>query len=150
MKIVQTPDSVLFIPTAEVEVFDSNLTSLAMKMLRIMKDNKGVGLAANQVGIPLRLAVIDVGQGPLVLVNPRIIESSGSRIHTEACLSVENRISLGDLTLRPAEVKVEYQDLSGNKKTISAKDNLLSQALQHEIDHLDGCLYTSKMVVVGN
>ena len=100
----------------------------------------GVGLAAPQVGILKRIVVIDVGEGPIVMINPEILETSGEQTGEEGCLSVPGMA--GQVT-RPNYVKVKA--LNENMEEIIVEgEELLARALQHEIDHLSGILYVSK------
>ncbi len=117
--------------------FDSHLHTVLDDMAETMYFAEGVGLAAPQVGILRRYCVIDVGDGILELVNPVIIERSGSQTGNEGCLSVPN--SQATVT-RPMKVTVRAQDRNGNNFTVTG-EGLKARALCHEIDHLDGILY---------
>jgi peptide deformylase len=123
---------------------NNQLDTLAENMFATMYAAKGVGLAAPQIGIMLRVAVIDISSGEdpnmkLVLVNPEITERRGTMTVEEGCLSVPGK---KETIERSAEVAVQYQDTKGQIYTVGGK-GLLSQALQHEIDHLDGKLFLS-------
>ena len=110
---------------------------LLQALLKMMYENKGVGLAAPQVGISRRLVVVDIGQGPLQLVNPEIVSSAGRKeALEEGCLSLP-KISV--TVKRSPRITVRAWDESGEEKEIIA-EGLLSRALQHEIDHLSGRL----------
>ena len=111
-------------------------------MLDTMYKANGVGLAAPQVGILKRIVVIDVGHGPLILINPEVVETNGEVEDREGCLSVPGKE--GNV-IRPQYVKVNAQDREGNPIEIQGED-LLARALCHEIDHLNGILYTDKVV----
>jgi len=112
-------------------------------MLETMHAAGGVGLAAPQVGVPLRLAVIEVpGEKPLVLINPEIVERRGEREVEEGCLS---HPGYRGIVRRAAEVKVKARDREGRLFRVKGTD-LLAQALEHEIDHLDGILYLDRLV----
>ena len=111
---------------------------LIMDMLDTMYDAMGVGLAAPQVGILKRIVVIDVGEGPIVLINPEILETSGEQTGDEGCLSVPGMA--GQVT-RPNYVKVKALDIDMNEVEYEG-EGLLARAFCHEIDHLDGHLYT--------
>ena len=111
-------------------------------MLDTMYKANGVGLAAPQVGILKRIVVIDVGHGPLILINPEVVETNGEVEDREGCLSVPGQE--GNV-IRPQYVKVNAQDREGNPIEIQGED-LLARALCHEIDHLNGILYTDKVV----
>jgi peptide deformylase len=107
-------------------------------MLDTMYDAMGVGLAAPQVGILKRIVVIDVGEGPIVLINPEILETSGEQTGDEGCLSVPGMA--GQVT-RPNYVKVKALDVNMEEQ-IYEGEGLLARAFCHEIDHLDGKMYT--------
>ena len=111
---------------------------LIMDMLDTMYDAMGVGLAAPQVGILKRIVVIDVGEGPIVLINPEILETSGEQTGDEGCLSVPG--IAGQVT-RPNYVKVKALDIDMNEVEYEG-EGLLARAFCHEIDHLDGHMYT--------
>ena len=111
---------------------------LIMDMLDTMYDAMGVGLAAPQVGILKRIVVIDVGEGPIVLINPEILETSGEQTGDEGCLSVPGMA--GQVT-RPNYVKVKALDIDMNEVDYEG-EGLLARAFCHEIDHLDGHMYT--------
>lgn len=111
---------------------------LITDMLDTMYDAMGVGLAAPQVGILKRIVVIDVGEGPIVLINPEILETSGEQTGDEGCLSVPGMA--GQVT-RPNYVKVKALDVNMNEQ-IYEGEGLLARAFCHEIDHLDGKMYT--------
>ena len=111
-------------------------------MIETMKENDGIGLAAPQVGILKRIIVVDIGQGPLVMVNPDILEKDGEQIITEGCLSVPNK---NGNVKRPEKLKVTYTDLEGDKHTIKT-EGLLSVVISHEVDHLNGVLFIDKVI----
>ena len=111
---------------------------LIMDMLDTMYDAMGVGLAAPQVGILKRIVVIDVGEGPIVLINPEILETSGEQTGDDGCLSVPGMA--GQVT-RPNYVKVKALDIDMNEVEYEG-EGLLARAFCHEIDHLDGHMYT--------
>ena len=111
---------------------------LIMDMLDTMYDAMGVGLAAPQVGILKRIVVIDVGEGPIVLINPEILETSGEQTGDEGCLSVPGMA--GQVT-RPNYEKVKALDIDMNEVEYEG-EGLLARAFCHEIDHLDGHMYT--------
>ena len=111
---------------------------LIMDMLDTMYDAMGVGLAAPQVGILKRIVVIDVGDGPIILINPEILMTSGEQTGEEGCLSVPGMS--GQVT-RPNYVKVKALDMDMNEQEYEG-EGLLARAFCHEIDHLDGKMYT--------
>jgi peptide deformylase len=124
----------------EIPEFDENVRKLIERMYGVMAEAGGFGLAANQIGVPLRLFVYDVGEGPHALANPKIAEKSGSEIGTEGCLSIPG---LQGEVERAEVVAVEGIDEDGNKVRIEG-EGLLARVLQHEIDHLDGTLFIDR------
>ena len=139
--IVKDGDSILNKKCRPVEKFDSKLADLLDDMAETMHLANGVGLAAPQVGILKRLVVIDVGEGPFIMINPEIIESSGEQTGDEGCLSVPGKA--GTVT-RPNYVKAKYYDLDMNECTVEGTE-LFARAMCHEFDHLDGHLYVEKV-----
>ena len=110
-------------------------------MLDTMYDADGVGLAAPQVGVLKRICVVDVGDGPIILINPEVILEEGEQTGSEGCLSVPGKA--GTVT-RANHVKVKAYDMDMNEYEVEGEE-LLARALLHEIDHLDGHLYTEKV-----
>ena len=131
-------DSVLTKKSRTVDKMTPRIGELITDMLDTMYDAMGVGLAAPQVGILKRIVVIDVGEGPIVLINPEILETSGEQTGDEGCLSVPGMA--GQVT-RPNYVKVKALDINMNEQ-IYEGEGLLARAFCHEIDHLDGKMYT--------
>ena len=131
-------DSVLTKKSRTVDKMTPRIGELITDMLDTMYDSMGVGLAAPQVGILKRIVVIDVGEGPIVLINPEILETSGEQTGDEGCLSVPGMA--GQVT-RPNYVKVKALDVNMNEQ-IYEGEGLLARAFCHEIDHLDGKMYT--------
>ena len=131
-------DSVLEKVCRPVEKIDKRTKDLVGDMLETMYDACGVGLAAPQVGVLKRIVVIDIGDGPLVLVNPEILMTSGEQTGEEGCLSVPGMS--GQVT-RPNYVKVKALDMDMKEQEYEG-EGLLARAFCHEIDHLDGKLYT--------
>ena len=131
-------DSVLTKKSRTVDKMTPRIGELITDMLDTMYDAMGVGLAAPQVGILTRIVVIDVGEGPIVLINPEILETSGEQTGDEGCLSVPGMA--GQVT-RPNYVKVKALDVNMNEQ-IYEGEGLLARAFCHEIDHLDGKMYT--------
>ena len=131
-------DSVLTKKSRTVDKMTPRIGELITDMLDNMYDAMGVGLAAPQVGILKRIVVIDVGEGPIVLINPEILETSGEQTGDEGCLSVPGMA--GQVT-RPNYVKVKALDVNMNEQ-IYEGEGLLARAFCHEIDHLDGKMYT--------
>jgi peptide deformylase len=143
------PDPVLRRKTGRIETLDVSLERLIDDMVETMHAAPGVGLAANQVGIPLQVAVIDLstreerGQRHplLVLINPEILFLEGSIIEEEGCLSIPEYT---EKVKRAATVKVRAQDRTGKPFEMEA-EGLLAKALQHEIDHLNGLLFIDRL-----
>ena len=122
----------------EVEEVNERTLTLIDDMLDTMYEAEGVGLAAPQVGVLKRIVVIDVGEGPIVMINPEILETSGSQAGSEGCLSVPGKA--GTVT-RPDYVKAKAYDEEMNEYVIEGEE-LLARAICHELAHLDGHLYT--------
>jgi len=140
------PDPVLRVKCREVTVFDAALRKLAADMVETMHAAPGIGLAAPQVGVEKRLAVLDlsVGEDPKqihVLVNPEIVHREGLETDVEGCLSLPG---LTDKVDRPTKVRVKAVDLDGQPFELEAED-WLARALCHEIDHLDGILFVDHL-----
>ena len=131
-------DEILRKISNEITVVTPRIQELIDDMFETMYDADGVGLAAPQVGIRKRLVVIDCGEEPLVLINPVILETSGEQTGDEGCLSVPGMA--GQVT-RPNYVKVKALDVNMNEQ-IYEGEGLLARAFCHEIDHLDGKMYT--------
>ena len=131
-------DSVLTKKSRTVDKMTPRIGELITDMLDTMYDAMGVGLAAPQVGILKRIVVIDVGEGPIVLINPEILETSGEQTGDEGCLSVPGMA--GQVT-RPNYVKVKALDVNMEEQILEG-EGLLARAFCHEIDHLDGKIYT--------
>ena len=131
-------DSVLTKKSRTVDKMTPRIGEQITDMLDTMYDAMGVGLAAPQVGILKRIVVIDVGEGPIVLINPEILETSGEQTGDEGCLSVPGMA--GQVT-RPNYVKVKALDVNMEEQILEG-EGLLARAFCHEIDHLDGKMYT--------
>ena len=134
------PDPLLRQKTRRVRNIDADLLKLVDGMIDTMHAEKGVGLAANQVGVPLRVAVIQISEEdePIVLINPKMIRREGEREITEGCLSIPG---YQGIVKRSLKVRVRATDISGNEFRIRAEGNILAQALEHELGHLNGELY---------
>lgn len=130
-------DDILTKPCKEVTKMTIRNRILINDMLDTMYEAQGVGLAAPQVGILKRIVVIDIGDGPIVMVNPEILESSGEQTGNEGCLSLPGKA--GTVT-RPMYVKVKAFD-QNMKPVILEGEDLLARAMCHEIDHLEGHMY---------
>lgn len=135
-------DEILYKKCKEVTNFDKKLGILLDDMYETMQKFDGVGLAASQVGILKRAVVIDIGEGKIELVNPRIISREGTQVGQEGCLSVPN--VWGDVE-RPNSVTVEAYDRYGKRFELSGTE-LLARAICHELDHLNGELFVDKVI----
>ncbi len=138
--IVKEPDPVLHKKCKPVEKFDDKLGELLDDMRETMLYADGVGLAAPQVGILRRLAVVEVDDFYVELINPIITKAKGEQVGPEGCLSVENyhcRVK------RPYEITVEYQDRYGKRQKLKT-EGFVARACCHEIDHLDGILFVDR------
>ena len=140
-QIVQIGDSVLRKKCKPVEKIDDKIIQLLDDMADTMYEADGVGLAAPQVGILKRIAIVDVGDGLIELINPEIIEVKGTQTDDEGCLSVVNEF--GPVT-RPYYVKVRAYNRKGQLFEIEGEE-LLARAFCHEIDHLEGILFVDKI-----
>ena len=134
-------DAVLGMVCREVTEVTPKIVTLIDDMLETMYEANGVGLAAPQVGILKRIVVIDVGEGPIVMINPEIIESDGEQTGDEGCLSVPGKA--GQVT-RPNYVKARFMGEDMNEYEIEGEE-LLARCICHELDHLDGHLYVEKV-----
>ncbi len=148
-EIRKYPDPVLHQKTGRVEKIDGKIERLIDDMIETMHAAPGVGLAANQVGVSLQVAVIDLSTREeeerrhplLVIINPEIISMEGSIVEEEGCLSIPE---YSEKVRRAARVKVRAQDRTGKAFEIEA-EGLLAKALQHEIDHLNGLLFVDRL-----
>ena len=127
--------------TKKVSTYGASLHRLLDDMLETMRDAPGVGLAANQVGVPLQVAVIEVDNRIIELVNPQIVKTSGEQVDWEGCLSIPGYVAE---TPRHARVTVKARDRHGREFRVKGED-LFARALQHEIDHLNGVLYVDHL-----
>jgi peptide deformylase len=136
------PDPVLRQKAKKVSKIDESVRQLIADMIETMRSASGVGLAATQIGVPLKIAVIEIpAEEVIVLVNPEIIKKEGERTIGEACLSVPGY--QGEIK-RSVRVKVKARDRQGRNIRIKGEE-LLAQALEHEIDHLNGILYIDRV-----
>lgn len=143
IRVIRTDeDPILRKRSREVKEINDRITTLLDDMLETMYEADGVGIAAPQVGILRRAIALDVGDGPMKLINPEIIEQEGSEIDVEGCLSVPD---FNGTVERPAWVKVKYLDETGEQKEVEAT-GLFARCLCHEIDHLDGILFSDKYI----
>lgn len=131
-------DPILEKPCRPVTEVTERIQTLIDDMLETMYEHDGVGLAAPQVGVLKRIVVIDVGEGPIVMINPEILETSGEQTGAEGCLSLPGKY--GTVT-RPNYVKAKFFDENMDEYEIEGEE-LLARAICHELDHLDGHMYT--------
>lgn len=134
-------DPILKKTSRKVEKFDDRLFKLLDDMRDTLYDADGCGLAAVQVGVLKRVVIIDCGDGLLELINPEIVEQSGEQCSPEGCLSLPGK---SGITIRPEMVKVKAQNREG-KWCLYKGEDLKARAFCHEIDHLDGHLYTERL-----
>jgi len=141
--LIILPDPILRQVSKPVERIDAPLRKLADDMLATMYDAPGIGLAAIQIGEPLRMLVIDLAKedetpAPHVFINPEVLSSAEARsVYEEGCLSIPDYYAEVE---RPAQVTVDYLDRQGRQQQLAA-DGLMATCLQHEIDHLNGVLF---------
>lgn len=135
-------DPILRKKSRPIDEINDRIQVLLDDMVETMRDAEGVGLAAPQVGVLRRAVVIDVGEGPIKIINPEIIDEEGTKIDIEGCLSVPNKAGKVE---RPERVKIKYINEDG-EEVILEGEGLLAKAICHEIDHLDGILYTDKVI----
>jgi peptide deformylase len=134
-------DPVLKQRSREVEDLNGTLVGLAESMYETMYEALGLGLAAPQIGVQRRIFTYDVGEGPHVIVNPEIVETSGEWVYNEGCLSVPG---MHFEIVRPKVVTLRGIGVDGNDVVIEA-DEILARLFQHEIDHLDGVLLLDRL-----
>lgn len=141
--IVMYPAQVLEMPCEKVQIFDRKLSKLLADMYDTMIENDGVGLAAPQIGLSKQIAIVDIDDhhGTIELINPVIIEQCGTQTGPEGCLSFPGLY--GDVS-RSDYIKVRTYNKKGKMRIIEA-EGFLARAIQHEIDHLEGILFTSKV-----
>jgi peptide deformylase len=141
--LIFLPEPILKAPSRKLERVDAEIRKLAFDMLETMYDAPGIGLAAVQIGEPVRMLVIDLAKdpepkAPQVFINPEVVWSSDERnVYEEGCLSIPDYYA--DVE-RPASVKVRHIDIDGKEREITA-EGLFATCLQHEIDHLNGILF---------
>lgn len=137
-------DPLLRKKSRNVDAIDDRISLLLDDMLETMYNAHGVGLAAPQIGVLRRVVVIDIGEGPIKMINPVIVSKEGMIRGEEGCLSVPNKQGVVD---RPEKLKASYLNENGVSQTIEA-EGYLARAICHELDHLDGILYTDKALEV--
>lgn len=144
LPILRYPDPRLKTVAAKVENIDDSIRRLARDMAETMYEAPGIGLAATQVNVHMRVIVIDASEARdqlLVLINPELVESEGLQVCEEGCLSVPG---IFDKVERAESVVVRYLDTDGEEQTVAA-DGLLAVCLQHEIDHLQGRVFVEHL-----
>ena len=139
-EVVQIGDPVLRELCKPVTRFDKELAALLNDLKDTVKAEQGAGLAAPQIGVPLRVAVVDVEDGFFEFVNPIFVWQKGEQVGPEGCLSIRGKMGT---VRRPDKVKVIYQDRNGDKFSLVAR-GFFARAICHEFDHLDGIVYTDK------
>ncbi len=144
--VVQTGMTVLREVCTPVKSFDKKLWALLQDMQDTVRAEQGAGLAAPQIGVSLRVVVVDVEEGYFEFINPVIVSQKGEQIGEEGCLSVRGKQGT---VVRPEKVKIEYRDRAGKKHKLTA-DGFFARAICHELDHLDGILYIDKATNIHN
>jgi peptide deformylase len=144
--IVKFGDPVLQSRASDVPVIDSDLQKLIDDMIETMYAAPGIGLAAPQIGVPLRVFVVDLSVGRkaedlIVMVNPEFVEREGMQLEEEGCLSVPG---FNATVVRPTRAILQGLDRAGERRTVEAS-GLLARAFQHEMDHLDGTLFVDRL-----
>ena len=140
-KILTDKDPALHKVCRPVEKFDGRLHKLLDDMAETLEQANGVGLAAPQIGILRRVVLVDTGEEVLELINPTLLETSGEQVGAEGCLSVPGKYGL---VKRPNYAKVRAQDRNGNWYEAEGEE-LIARCFCHELDHLDGIVYTEVM-----
>lgn len=144
--IVKIGDPILNKKSRVVEKFDERLFTLIDDMRETLKDANGAGLAAVQVGVLKRVVLVDAGDGIMELINPTILKEEGVQESEEGCLSLPGEWGV---TRRPKKVQIKAQDRNGDWHIYTGED-LKAKAFCHEIDHLDGILFTSHVIRKGD
>lgn len=139
-EILQIGNPVLRQKCAPVARFDGELCALLDDMKETLRKAEGAGLAAPQIGVPLRVVVVDVDEGYFEFVNPVFVWQKGEQVGAEGCLSVRGKMGT---VRRPDKVKIIFQDRKGDKYSLVAR-GFFARAVCHELDHLDGVIYTDK------
>jgi peptide deformylase len=141
LKIVQYGHPVLRKKAKPIRKVTKEMQGLVADMTETMREGNGIGLAANQIGEALALAVVDLGEGPTVIINPQIVAREGEQVSVEGCLSMPGLH--GDVR-RAERIKVKARNRHGKPITIEA-EGLLARVLQHEIDHLNGVVFIDRV-----
>jgi len=146
MKIITIPDKRLKKRSKKLkpeQIIDKQNHNFIEELIEIMKQDHGIGIAAPQVGKNIRIIIVETEDGPTVFINPRILwRSIGREMDEEGCLSIPN---IYGIVKRAKKVRVNYLDRDGNKQKVTAR-GLFARVLQHEIDHLNGILFTDRMI----
>lgn len=144
--VVKNPNEILTRKTKKVTKFDQKLSTLLEDMYDTMIDADGIGIAAPQVGVSLRVAIVDLGEGEEIIemINPEVLETEGLEVEVEGCLSFPELY--GEVE-RPFYVRIKAQERDGTWYELEAED-YEARAILHEIDHLDGILFDSKIIRV--
>ena len=142
-------DPILRKNTEKITVFDTRLLDMVDQMVETLYAKNGLGLAGPQVGISMKISIIDLSFGEdvdnnLILVNPEILETEGTSTFEEGCLSVP---SIFEDVIRPEKVKIRFQDLHGKEQEMKT-EGLLARIIQHEVDHLKGVLFVDRLSMV--
>ncbi|MFH1582543.1 MAG: peptide deformylase [bacterium] len=142
LEVKKYPDPVLRKKSEEVKEITPEIRKLIEEMVLVLEKDKGVGLAAPQVGVSKRIIVFETGEGVTVLINPQIVKKGKKQfMDMEGCLSFPN---IWVKIKRPERIEIEAQDLLGRKIQMGAS-MMVSRVLQHELDHLDGILFIDKI-----
>ena len=144
LEVIKNPAKILNEKTKEVEVIDESIIQLLDDLYDTMVEHDGVGIAAPQVNVGLRVAIVELGEDILEMINPIVIETRGEAEDVEGCLSFPD---LFGLVKRPTYVKIEASDREGRIYELEAED-FEARCILHEIDHLDGVLFDSKITRV--
>lgn len=143
-EVVKAPAKVLSSKTKEVEVIDEKIIELLDDLYDTMVEYDGVGIAAPQIDVDLRVAIVELGEDILEMINPVVLETRGEAEDVEGCLSFPD---LFGMVKRPTYVKIEAADREGRIYELEAEE-FEARCILHEIDHLDGVLFDSKMTRV--
>lgn len=139
-EIVQIGDEVLRRKCEPVTRSDGELCKLLDDIKETLRDARGAGLAAPQIGVPVRVAAVDVDEGYFEFVNPVFVWQKGEQVGAEGCLSVRGK---SGIVARPDKVKIIFYDRKGDRYSLVAR-GFFARAICHEFDHLDGIIYTDK------
>lgn len=143
-EVVKNPAAILTAATKEVEVINEEIIELLDDLYDTMVEYDGVGIAAPQINVSLRVAIVELGEDILEMINPIVLETKGEEEDVEGCLSFPE---LFGMVKRPTYVKIEASDREGRIYELEAED-FEARAILHEIDHLDGVLFDSKITHV--